>query len=63
MEKIMLGLRTADGIDEGWLAGHCEKEALVKALAAGSLIRSGDGRVRIPESRFFVSDGIIAELV
>ena len=63
MEKIMLGLRTADGIDEGWLAGHCEKEALARALAGGSLIRSGDGRVRIPEDRFFVSDAIIAELV
>ena len=45
------------------LPGICEKEALVKALAAGSLIRSGDGRVRIPEDRFFVSDAIIAELV
>ena len=63
LEKIMLALRTSDGIEASFLEGHCDRVALARALECGSLVRMSDGRIRIPESRFFVSDGIIADIV
>ena len=63
LEKIMLALRTSDGIEAPFLEGHCDRGALARAMEIGALVRSGDGRIRIPESRFFVSDGIIADIV
>ncbi len=52
-ERIMLGLRTAEGVDAA-LVGH----------GGGSLVPSGiPGRVRIPEDKWFVADSIIAELI
>lgn len=67
LERIMLALRTSDGISEAWLRSHCDDEALDNALAAGDLITveasdPSDRRIRIPESRFFISDSIISEL-
>lgn len=66
-EKIMLALRTAEGLPYGELSqlvtllGH--ESALVDGLLAeGSLVQEGSC-VRIPEDRFFVSDGIIARLI
>ena len=58
-EQIFLGLRTARGIPEAWL----EAEAAAAALAEGRLVRLPEGRVRIPEDRWFVSDDIIASLI
>ena len=53
-ERIMLGLRTAEGVDAA-LVGHG---------SGGSLVPSGvPGRVRIPEDKWFVADSIIAELI
>ena len=63
LEKIMLALRTSDGIEASFLEGHCDRMALARALECGSLVRIADGRIRIPETRFFVSDGIIADIV
>ena len=63
IERIMLALRTSDGISEDYLRGHCAPDACARALADGSLIKTGGGMVRIPEDRFFVSDAIIAELI
>ena len=63
LEKIMLALRTSDGIEASFLEGHCDRVALARALECGSLVRISDGRIRIPETRFFVSDGIIADIV
>ena len=63
LEKIMLALRTSDGIEAPFLEEHCDRGALARAMEIGALVRSGDGRIRIPESRFFVSDGIIADIV
>jgi coproporphyrinogen III oxidase-like Fe-S oxidoreductase len=63
LEKIMLALRTSGGIDAAFLEEHCDPEALARALDGGSLVRSADDRIRIPESRFFVSDGIISDIV
>ena len=63
LEKIMLALRTSEGIDEAFLEEHCDREALARAVKGGALVYAGNGRIRIPESRFFVSDGIIADIV
>ena len=63
LEKIMLALRTSDGIEASFLEGHCDRVALARALECGFLVRIADGRIRIPETRFFVSDGIIADIV
>lgn len=63
LEKIMLALRTSDGIEAPFLEEHCDRGALARAMEIGALVRSGDGRIRIPESRFFVSDGIIEDIV
>ncbi len=58
-ESIMLGLRTAKGIPES----HCRAEDVETLLSEGLLCRLPDENLRIPENRFFVADGIIAELV
>lgn len=63
MEKIMLGLRTSAGVDEFFLMSCCEKRAVELAFAGGHLIRIDGGRVRIPESSFFISDNIIASII
>lgn len=53
-ETVMLGLRTARGIDAGLVAGR-------KELPDG-LVSDG-GRIRIPEEKWFVADSIIADLI
>ena len=59
-ERIMLGLRTSEGIPESL----CEPETIDRLVREAALIRDGDsGRVRIPEEHFFVSDTIIEELI
>ena len=63
MEKIMLALRTSEGIPEDYLRQHCNPEAYARALAECGLVRLPDGRVRIPEDRFFISDAIISDLI
>ena len=82
LERVMLGLRTCDGVDADFLRTHCSASAVAHALAAGDLVPVSSGlagssipdavsgtpvpagsRLRIPESRFFVSDAIISELV
>ena len=63
LEKIMLALRTSVGISEDFLRMHCDLSALDRAFATGDLVLNPDGNVRIPESRFFVSDSIISDIV
>lgn len=70
LEHIMLALRTSEGIDAAFLHAHADKEALARALSSGDLAgvsgnlqKAPGGRLRIPESRFFVSDAIISELI
>ena len=63
MEKIMLGLRTSAGLQESVLRECCDTASLDRALAAGDIVRLSDGAVRIPESRFFVSDNIISSII
>ncbi len=63
LEKVMLALRTSEGISEGYLNEHCDGAALKRAFAAGDLEHTASGNVRIPENRFFISDSIISEIV
>lgn len=63
MEKIMLSLRTSDGIDGGFLAKHCNLHALDRALRAGILKKTPEGKIFIPEDHYFVSDGIISDIL
>ena len=63
VERIMLGLRTSAGITADELSLLAGKDALEKQVSAGCLAIGPDGRARIPEERFFVSDEIIGSLV
>ena len=66
LEKIMLGLRTSDGVAENYLRANCDVAELAKALREGNLepvTVAGHCNLRIPENRFFVSDAIISALV
>ena len=63
LEKVMLALRTSEGISEKYLYEHCDNPAVKRAFAAGDLEHTAFGNVRIPENRFFVSDSIISEIV
>lgn len=69
MERIMLALRTDDGIDEDFLFRYGNPAKINGLLDSGILVRrpGGDGNsagtVCIDESHFFVSDSIIAEVV
>lgn len=62
-ERIMLGLRTSDGIPESL----CDAVAASRLVGEGALVRildaSSQPRLRIPEEKFFVSDSIIEELI
>lgn len=58
-EKVMLGLRRSEGIPVRWLS-PC---AVGKALSQGNLEYCENScRVRIPESKWFISDDIIVNL-
>lgn len=63
LERMMLALRTSEGIKESFLQEHCDSAELSRAFSSGSLVRLENGMVRIPEERFFVSDSIISLLV
>ena len=63
MEKVMLGLRTDEGVAEELLRENCDVEQLEEAFRCGNLVVSEDGRVRIPEGRFFISDSIISSII
>ena len=62
VETIMLALRTDRGIDAGFLHENCSKQDIGRLVGSGALIRE-EGRYRIPEEKFFVSDEIIRELI
>ena len=62
LETLMLGLRTADGLEEDWLRAHCDPAVLQTLKGEGALVPSQEGRLRISEDRFFVSDDLIRTL-
>ncbi|MBR2064918.1 MAG: radical SAM family heme chaperone HemW [Bacteroidales bacterium] len=63
LERIVLSLRTSGGIPENYLKEHCDPHVLERAFSTGDLVLNPDGNARIPESRFFISDSIISEIV
>lgn len=75
IENVMLGLRTSRGCPLSELVSACDRARLDSAISSGHLVPvpgssefSGleDGTAqyyRIPEEYFFISDGIISELL
>lgn len=66
-ERLILGLRLADGVPAAWLDERAGADAGLRArlgtwLDAGLLVRSGD-RVALTEAGFLVSDDLFAELL
>ena len=57
-ERIMLGLRTSRGIPASLVGGE-----VVDSMLSLGLLELADGFIRIPESKIFVSDNIIAQLI
>ena len=66
-ERLILGLRTADGIPGEWLQTRLEGDvrlrALVEAWRARTLLIDADGRVRLTEAGFLLSDALFVELL
>ena len=63
MEEIMLSLRTDEGIDLKILRELSGTVTTEQMLEQGNLVLTGNGKVRIPEDKFFISDNIIGQLV
>jgi putative oxygen-independent coproporphyrinogen III oxidase len=66
-ERLILGLRTSDGVPAAWLAERAGGEpALARRLeqwqAAGHLLLH-DGRARLTESGFILSDALFVDLL
>ena len=64
-EVVMLGLRTARGIDVSEFAGPYRNRFLKNAereIVNGNLKVAENGRMVIPEERWFVADGVIDRL-
>ena len=67
-EQLILGLRTSDGIAAERLAERCalERDRLPRALDAWrerGLLVEHDGRVRLTEAGFLLSDALFTELL
>jgi len=59
-EKVMLSLRTVKGIEMAMLSS--ENQNIAKSLLSSGELELHEGRLRIPPSRLFVSDDIMAKL-
>jgi oxygen-independent coproporphyrinogen-3 oxidase len=67
-ERLILGLRTSDGIPAERLAERCELErgrlpAVLDAWRERALLAERDGRVRLTEAGFLLSDALFTELL
>lgn len=65
-EKVMLALRTDKGMDRTELEQICGRDRIEKMLGEGLLELHSPSHsqfIRIPESRWFISDGIISDLL
>ena len=62
LERLMLGLRTSNGLPCDFLETFCSKELIQQTIAEGYLKLLENGYLRIPEEHFFISDSIIANL-
>ena len=62
LERIMLPLRTSEGLPSMELRTLADPSIVDRLIEEAALAES-EGRIHIPENRFFVSDEIIRELV
>ncbi len=67
-ERLILGLRTVDGIPAAWLAerGALERGRLPEVLDAWrtrGLLTEADGRARLTEAGFLLSDALFTDLL
>ena len=62
LERLMLGLRTSSGLPKSFMEETCSRESIRQALDKGHLQVLENGRFRIPEDKFFISDAIITDL-
>lgn len=58
-EKIMLSLRTSDGIERSALK---KSDAFIKQLENGGFAKTTDGRLSLTDKGFYLSNTIIAEI-
>jgi oxygen-independent coproporphyrinogen III oxidase len=67
-ERLILGLRTADGIPANWLAERCALEPgrlpeVLDAWRMRGLLAESDGHARLTEAGFLLSDALFTELL
>lgn len=62
VERIMLSLRTDKGLEAAELYSLADRAVINSLLSEGALEKQG-GSIRIPESRLFISDEILRELI
>lgn len=66
-DRLMLGLRTADGVRADWLSARATGDARVEtrltAWQERGLLQVAGGRARLTEAGFLVSDALIVELL
>ena len=66
-ERLILGLRTADGVPRVWLDERVADDPRLGRLVAdweqAGLLRQGSGRVVLTESGFLLSDALFVELL
>lgn len=67
-ERLILGLRTSDGIPAEGVAERCELErgrlpVVLDAWRERALLAERDGRVRLTEAGFLLSDALFTELL
>jgi len=66
-ERLMLGLRLADGVPAAWLEARLAGDAALRARVAGwrdgRFLVEGGGRVRLTEAGFLLSDALFVELL
>ena len=58
-ERVMLGLRTSDGVPRAW----CDEHELPPLLAAGLLEPHADRRIRLTRRGYCVADAVIERVV
>ena len=63
VERLMLALRTDAGLPGEEMERLADAGAVSRLLSEGALAETPDGRIRIPEDHFFVSDEIIREVL
>jgi oxygen-independent coproporphyrinogen-3 oxidase len=66
-ERLILGLRTSDGVPAGWLEARLDGDARLRGRVAtwrdAGLLASASGRARLTERGFLVSDALFVELL